>query len=77
MLKKPVIIRREEPIVLVVSTKVVEPIVGVIDQPIKTTRVPLRYPYIFVLALNIVHLIVLERHKFKICFKLNQPLLPL
>jgi hypothetical protein len=38
--------RKEEHIVLITSTKVVELVVGVITQPIKPARVPLKYPCI-------------------------------
>jgi hypothetical protein len=36
----------EELAVLIVSTKVVELVVGVVTQPIKLARVPLKYPCI-------------------------------
>jgi len=38
--------KRKEPIILVVPTKIVESIVEVTTQPIKPTRVPLKYPCI-------------------------------
>jgi len=45
MPNKPVIKRkREEPIVPIVPTKVVEPLVEVITQPVEPTRIPLKYP---------------------------------
>jgi hypothetical protein len=36
----------EELAILIVSTKVVELVVGVVTQPIKLARVPLKYPCI-------------------------------
>jgi hypothetical protein len=51
--------KKEEPIVPIVPTKVVEPVAKVTTQLVKPIKIPLRCPSI--IALNFVHLIVLEK----------------
>ncbi len=64
----------KETIIPIVPTNVVKHVAEVIAQPIKLVRVPLQYP-LFILMLNTVYWIVLERRKFKTCPILRQTLL--
>jgi hypothetical protein len=60
MLKKPYHNRKRKEPRVHVSTKVVKPIIGVITQTIKPTRVLWDILVLFILALKIVHLTVLK-----------------
>jgi hypothetical protein len=66
--------KMKEIIIPIVPTNVVKHVAKVIAQPIKPGRVPLQYP-LFILMLNTVHWIVLERRKFKTCPILRQTML--
>jgi len=62
--------KRKNLVVPIIPTKVVESMAKIIAQHVKPTKVPLKFLVIFILVMNIVHLIVLKRQKFRKCFEL-------
>jgi hypothetical protein len=76
MPRKPIITKkREEVVILVVPTKIAKHVAKITVQSVKLTRVPLHVDALFVLKLNTIHYIVLERLKSKTCHILRQILL--
>jgi hypothetical protein len=78
MWKKLVITRRKKKLaVLIVPIKVVELVVEVIAQLVKTIRVPFGYPCITYFSSKHRAPNYPKKQKFRTCFRLSQPLLPL
>jgi hypothetical protein len=77
MPNKLVTTRKKKLVTPIVPTKIVEPVVEVITQSIKPTRVPLRYPCIISSSFEHYAPNCPIKTKFRTCFKLSQPLLPM
>ncbi len=69
--------KKEKLAIIIVPIKVVELVVEVIAQLVKTIRVPFGYPCITFFSSKHRAPNYPKKQKFRTCFRLSQPLLPL